>query len=138
MKLKAEDTSKPFNFLEAIINIENETKITINYNNKNYIPLKETGKLKLLTLQHRHSFITPQQAKAKIVGQLHRVQKTVDTNKSLVQATLEFSPIALHLKYSLREITNAIMHIAIKTNKNICYDIHQFYKTLKSEVKEFV
>ena len=52
--------------------------------------------------------------------------------------TLEFSTIALHLKYSLREVTNAIMHLAIKRNKKIWYDIHQFYKTLKTEVNEFV
>ena len=112
MKLKCEDTSKPFTFLEGILNIEQSAshpdKITIKYNNKNFLPLIETGKIKFHTLQHRGPFITKSQAQAKIIGQLHRMEKTVVTKKSLTTAIQEWATIANKLEYKNSEIITAI------------------------------
>ena len=79
MKLKAENTSDRWAYLEAHLEIISKQgfsdKIRISYNNKNLEPLLKTGKIKLLTLQHRESYMTKQQACAKIIGQLHRIDK---------------------------------------------------------------
>ena len=88
--------------------------IDIQYNNKNYQPLMTNGDLKYLTLQHRHSFITPQQAISKIIGQFCRMARTVNSPLNLIKATFEFIIIAKHLQYKDHEIKQAILKMCHK------------------------
>ena len=122
MKLKDEDTTREFNFLPAKINIISKEgfadEIQIKYNNKNFTPLMKSGKLKLRNLQHRDSFITSEQAKAKIIGQLHRIQQVTDNAEYMTEATAEFIMIARTLNYQNSEIITAIKHM-IKKIKSI-------------------
>ena len=68
-------------------------------------------------MQHRHSFITQQQAKSKIIGQFHRIQQITDKPELISEAVNEFIPIAKHLKYKNNEILRAILHmVRQKTN----------------------
>ena len=118
MKLKKEDTSNAFTFLEGIIKIMHKTNcadtIDIKYNNKNYTNLKENGYLKYLTLQHRHSFITPLQAVSKLVGQFCRMERTTNKPVNLITATFQFILIAKYLKYPDQEIKKALFKMCQK------------------------
>ena len=122
MKLKDEDTTREFNFLPAKINIISKEgfadEIQIKYNNKNFTPLMKSGKLKLRNLQHRDSFITSEQAKAKIIGKLHRIQQVTNNAEYMTEATAEFIMIARTLNYQNSEIITAIKHM-IKKIKSI-------------------
>ena len=118
MNLKDEDTQSEFNFLAGKLHIQEDNtkcdKIILKYNNKNYKHFKNTGKLKLKNMQHRHSFITKEQAKAKIIGQLHRIQQITDQPTLIWEATKEFLQIAQHLKYNNHEIFESILHMITK------------------------
>ena len=118
MKLKTEDTSKPFSFLEGILNLLQQDndydRFDIKYNNKNFNHLVKTGKIKFHTLQHRFSFITNNQAKAKLIGQLYRMERTVETKENLILAISEFTEIALKLKYKISEMLTAIKQLINK------------------------
>ena len=121
MKLKLEDTSKKFSFLEGIIYMKKTqtqpNKIKIKYNNKNFPHLIQTGNIKYHTLQHRGSFITKQQAYAKIIGQLYRIQRTVFSNKKTIKGILEWVEIAQKLHYTKSEILTAMEKMAKKNPK---------------------
>ena len=131
MKLKCEDTTKSFSFLEGIIHIAQSAthpdKIEIKYNNKNFLPLIETGKIKFHTLQHRGSFITKPQAQAKIIGQLYRMDRTVITQEALITAILEWTTIAEKLHYTKSEITLALKTMVTK-NPDRWLDIYDWFK----------
>ena len=127
LKLKAENTSGKWAYLEAHLEIKatqgQSDKISITYNNKNLAPLLEDGKLKFMTLQHRESFMTKQQACAKIIGQLHRIDKTVADNKSKMIATLEFMLIAQANGYQPKLIAQCAVRVFLKTDKKIWHSI---------------
>lgn len=139
MKLKLEDTSKPFCFLEGVIDISQTTthpdEIMIKYNNKNFKHLIDTGKIKFHTLQHRGSFITKSQAQAKIIGQLYRMERVVCNDKNLIRAIQEWSVIANKLQYTNHEILTA-MGKMVKKNAEKWLDIYSFFKSKTEEVSE--
>ena len=118
MKLKTEDTTQHFSFLEVILSIkqtnESHDVIEIEYNNKNLPYLLETKKLRYHTMQHRGSFITTQQAHAKLIGQLYRIQRTTATIENLKNAVLEFALIAYHLRYTHNESLFTITKMTMK------------------------
>ena len=72
-----------------------------------------------------------QQACAKIVGQLHRIDKTVSTRKAKALATLEFLLIAKANGYSPKIIAQCALRVYLKTDKQIWYDISQCILNIK-------
>ena len=138
MKLKPEDTSKGFPYLESVLEVvshknKNDT-IKIGYNDKNYEFFKEHGSLKILTLQHRDSFITQTQAEAKMIGQMHRINKTVNSGHELIQAVFKFITIAKHLRYKRQEIKMALLRMVAfsKHFPKIWAKIYNTYKLPKT------
>ena len=84
---------------------------------------KKDQKLKYLTLQHRESFMTKKQAYAKIIGQLHRIDKTTKERRNTIKASLEFMMIAKENGYHLKTIAQCALKVFLKTDNKVWYDI---------------
>jgi len=134
MKLKAEDTSGKWPYLEShleiISKIGKADSISITYNNKNLESLIKNNELKYLTLQHRDSFMTKKQAYAKIIGQMHRIDKTTDDRRNKIIATLEFMMIANKNGYKTKTIAKCALQVFCKTDNKIWYDISFLLKEI--------
>ena len=72
-------------------------------------------------------FITKSQAQAKIIGQLHRMEKTVATKEFLITAIQEWATIARKLKYTNSEITQALKTM-LKKDLDTWLDIYDWFK----------
>ena len=134
MKLKAESVSGKWPYLESHLQIISTIgiadKISITYNNKNLDSVIQDQKLKYLTLQHRESFMTKQQSYAKIIGQLHRIDKTVTDRRNKIIAVLEFMIIAKQNGYSPKLIAQCALKVFLKTDNRIWYEISQLVENI--------
>ena len=123
LKLKPTNVSKPWVWLEGLFTHNQSTfdmdTITIKYHNKNYKNLITKNKLKFKTLTNRHTFMTSQQAMAKVIGQIHRIRVTTLSYTNRLQALKEFRTIAIHLNYSQKTISNALKHVAKTTDEPV-------------------
>ena len=83
-------------------------------------------------MQHRGSFMTKQQAQAKLTGQLYRIQRTVSSETELLCAILEFKTIANHIGYANSELLTATKKMMGKDPiwESIYFSLHD---TLKSQ-----
>ena len=79
-------------------------------------------------MQHRNSFITPEQARAKIIGQLHRIQQVTDNEQYMAEATMEFNLIASNLQYKKSEFLSAIHHMITKTKDTKWVYVYNYMK----------
>ena len=115
--------SKPWVWLEGLFihqkNRLDKDTITIQYNNKNYENLIQKNKLKIKTLTNRKTFMTSQQALAKIIGQIHRIRVTTHSYLNRFLAVKQFCVVAKYLNYSQNSISNALRHVALTTNESI-------------------
>ena len=118
MKLKPEDTKKPFTFLQAIIHLVSRINkgdtIELGFKNQNIKQLLTSGDLKFITMQHRHSFITTTQAISKIVGEFSRINTTVNSTNQLFKAAFKSIAVINHLKYRKNEIKTALIKMMEK------------------------
>ena len=126
--LKPENVSKPFPYLEGItsVNVNKYTSdtITVRYNNKNYEHLLKHNSLKTLTLKNRHTFMTKSEAKAKLIGQIHRIRTTALTKPLRFRALREFAVISTFLGYSLHTLYAALRKVADSTLED-CWNSNQ-------------
>ena len=74
--------------------------------------------------------MTKQQANAKLIGQLHRVDKTVSIKKHKIIATLEFMLIAKKNGYKPKTISQCALRVFTKTNNKIWYEISQLIQRI--------
>ena len=79
MIIKDEPSDGWFPYLDALVRCPDAGPLEVRFNVKNYAPLRDTGALKLLTIQHRSSFMSDRTAMSRILGTLHRLRACVDT-----------------------------------------------------------
>ena len=116
MKLKREAIEHDIPFLQGTIIID-QAKIKVKYNNKNLPSLLTTGKQKLFTVKHRHSFMTEQQARNTILGALHRLRSTSDTTAQCISDTNDMFICFASLGYSTNTFCSALHKIAASTKE---------------------
>ena len=79
--------------------------------------------------------MTKQQACAKIIGQLHRIDKTVTDRRNKIIATLEFMMIAKANGYKEKIIAQCALKVFLKTDNKIWYDISQLIENIHKSWK---
>ena len=74
--------------------------------------------------------MTKQQSYAKIIGQLHRIDKTVTDRRNKIIAVLEFMIIAKQNGYSPKLIAQCALKVVLKTDNRIWYEISQLVENI--------
>ena len=75
--------------------------------------------------------MTKKQAYAKIIGQLHRIDKTTTKDKrNTIKATLEFMIIAQENGYKIKTIAQCALKVFLKTDNKIWHTISKLIEKI--------
>ena len=78
--LKAEPVDGWFPLLASLVRFPPEGPLEVRFHNRNFQSLSTTGQLKFLKVQHRSSFMSRQDARARVLGALHRLHRSVSSH----------------------------------------------------------
>ena len=87
--LKAEPVDGWFPLLSSLVRFPSTGPLDVRFHNKNWPSLVATSDLAFLTLQHRSSFMSRQDARARILGALHRLHCTVSSHTYRLVGVIE-------------------------------------------------
>ena len=116
MELKREAIEHDIPFLQGTIVVHN-AHVKVKYNNKNLPSILTTGKQKLFTVKHRHTFMSERQARNSILGALHRLRDTSDTTAQCIADTNDMYICFTSLGYSTNTFCSALHKLAAKTKE---------------------
>ena len=119
MLIKDEPSAGWFPFLDALIRCPDCGPVEVRFNAKNYEPLSSTGALKLLTIQHRSSFMTRRTAVARMVSTLHRLRACVRSVEHRFRGCYELSVVYAAQGYPVSEFCRALTQMAQKFSEPI-------------------
>ena len=110
MKLKPEDTTKEFAFLQGLLTVHG-TGVTIRHHAKNFSRARE-GKPRLLTTKHRRTFMTSRMAINTVLGALHRLAQTTVEDELFLPDIYRLLWGMHTIGYTTRDFHKALRRIA--------------------------
>jgi len=119
MILKEEPSTGWWPYLESIINLAPTGPMNIRFNVKNIEPLASTGSVKFLTIQHRHSFMSANNAVMRIYGALHRLRNSVDQPLFQLRSLFELLIVFRSQGYTTRMFNTALRRFAKSTREPV-------------------
>ena len=89
--LKAEPVDGWFPLLSSLVHFPASGPVAVRFHNKNWSALTQDGggAIKFLKIQHRSSFMSAQDARARILGALHRLHVSVSSEALRLASVLE-------------------------------------------------
>ena len=119
MIIEPEPSDGWFPFLEVLLNLPTEGPLRIRFNNKNWDEFVATGRIGLLTIQHRDSFMGKRDAVMKCYAILFRLAAAADTDFYRIAGALELSVLMRAQGYSAHTFRAALHLFADKTSNSL-------------------
>ena len=128
MIIKDEPSDGWFPYLDALVRCPDAGPLEVRFHVKNYSPLCDTGSLKLLTIQHRSSFMSDRTAMSRILGTLHRLRACVREPAHRLRGAYELLVVYEAQGYTPRLFQNALSALARKFNEPFWFAVDRLIR----------
>ena len=129
MTIKDEPSTGWFPYLESLLHLPPSGPLSIRFHIKNFDQFVDKGTLRILTIQHRSSFMSSRTATARIIGTLHRLRACVTDHLHLFRGAYELMAIYRARGYSPHLFRSALAALGCKFSEPLWFALSAFMGT---------